>query len=118
MSSFNTLKFTTTKWVILSTTKLVREPLDKLDPNYTDFDKWETMMYVLALTFAIEGKYTKQHCRLSSFDLSLLLLFRRPKGQQTMYHRSIMLTRYSDNQTPCLRLMESYWVLERRFLLY
>ena len=59
MSSFNTIVFIITKWIILSTTKLVREPLDKLDPNYTDFDKWETMMYVLALTFAIEGKYIK-----------------------------------------------------------
>ncbi|KAK7695377.1 hypothetical protein QCA50_000012 [Cerrena zonata] len=43
-------------WLILLLTysQAVREPLDKLDPNYTDFDKWETMMYLLAFTFAIE----------------------------------------------------------------
>lgn len=32
----------------------VREPLDKIDPNYTDFDKWEVVMYVMGLAFAFE----------------------------------------------------------------
>lgn len=35
--------------------KTVREPLDKLDPNHSDFDAWEIIMYVLALSFSFEG---------------------------------------------------------------
>lgn len=32
----------------------VREPLDKVDPDYTDLDKWEAIMYVMALAFTFE----------------------------------------------------------------
>ncbi|KAI0082361.1 calcium activated cation channel [Panus rudis PR-1116 ss-1] len=43
-------------WVLflLVYSQAVREPLDKLDPDYTDLDKWEVVMYVLALSFAFE----------------------------------------------------------------
>ncbi|KAI0940130.1 hypothetical protein AcV5_001321 [Taiwanofungus camphoratus] len=32
----------------------VREPLDKLDPDHSDLDPWEIMMYVLGLAFSFE----------------------------------------------------------------
>ncbi|KAH9948400.1 hypothetical protein B0H21DRAFT_690173 [Amylocystis lapponica] len=32
----------------------VREPLDKLDPDHSDLDPWEIVMYILALSFSFE----------------------------------------------------------------
>jgi hypothetical protein len=32
----------------------VREPLDKVDPGNLDLDVWEIILYVMALSFALE----------------------------------------------------------------
>ena len=37
--------------------RVVREPLDKLDPNHRDLDVWEIVMYVLALAFSFQGEW-------------------------------------------------------------
>jgi hypothetical protein len=34
---------------------LVREPLEKLDPDHLFFDYWEVILYTLALSFVLEG---------------------------------------------------------------
>lgn len=39
----------------------VREPLDKIDVRHSTFDAWEVILYVMALSFLLEGK-----CHLSS----------------------------------------------------
>ncbi|KAF7792876.1 hypothetical protein EIP86_003977 [Pleurotus ostreatoroseus] len=50
-------------WTIflLVYSQAVREPLDRLDPDHSDFDTWEIILYVLALSFAFEDvqKITK-----------------------------------------------------------
>ena len=43
----------------LLTGALVREPLDRLDPNHSDLDVFEIIMYVMALAFAFEGRPSK-----------------------------------------------------------
>lgn len=35
----------------------VREPLDKIDVTHSTFDAWEIVLYVMALSFMIEGIY-------------------------------------------------------------
>lgn len=37
----------------------VREPLDKLDPDHSDLDIWEIIMYILALSIAFEGTWMR-----------------------------------------------------------
>ncbi|KAI0335667.1 hypothetical protein GY45DRAFT_1317046 [Cubamyces sp. BRFM 1775] len=39
---------------LFSYSQAVREPLDKLDKDHSDLDKWEVIMYVLALAFSLE----------------------------------------------------------------
>ncbi|KAI0660794.1 hypothetical protein C8Q70DRAFT_972498 [Cubamyces menziesii] len=39
---------------LFSYSQAVREPLDKLDKDHSDLDKWEIIMYVLALAFSLE----------------------------------------------------------------
>ncbi|KAF9247409.1 hypothetical protein BU15DRAFT_84908 [Melanogaster broomeanus] len=34
----------------------VREPLERLDPSHSSFDKWECVLYVMALAFCFEGR--------------------------------------------------------------
>jgi hypothetical protein len=46
----------------------VREPLEKLDPNHDmAFDEWEVALYLLALSFCIEGELAQE--LLSSLDV-------------------------------------------------
>ncbi|KAI0751001.1 calcium activated cation channel [Daedaleopsis nitida] len=40
--------------LLLAYSQAVREPLDKLDPNHSDLDEWEVVMYILALAFSFE----------------------------------------------------------------
>ncbi|KZT05660.1 calcium activated cation channel [Laetiporus sulphureus 93-53] len=35
----------------------VREPLDKLDPDHSELDIWEVIMYILALSFSFENMH-------------------------------------------------------------
>ncbi|KAI0677344.1 hypothetical protein C8Q78DRAFT_1002340 [Trametes maxima] len=48
--------FRITVWFLFlfSYSQAVREPLDKLDPDHSDLDGWEIVMYVLALAFSLE----------------------------------------------------------------
>ncbi|THH28802.1 hypothetical protein EUX98_g5390 [Antrodiella citrinella] len=39
---------------LLVYSQAVREPLDKINPDYFDFDKWEIALYVLSLSFCCE----------------------------------------------------------------
>ncbi|KAH8094840.1 hypothetical protein BXZ70DRAFT_991717 [Cristinia sonorae] len=44
-------------WAIflLVYSQAVREPLDKIDPDYHDFDTWEIILYTMALSFCFEA---------------------------------------------------------------
>jgi hypothetical protein len=37
----------------------VREPLEKLEDNNVEFDIWEIILYVMGLSFVIEGMSLK-----------------------------------------------------------
>ncbi|KAI0774466.1 calcium activated cation channel [Fomes fomentarius] len=53
----NMIRITVWFLFLFAYSQAVREPLDKLDPDHGDFDKWEIVMYVLGLAFSIEDLY-------------------------------------------------------------
>ncbi len=59
----------------------VRSPLDRLDINHQFLDGWELALYIMALSFALEGNISS-----STLGIKLILVpFRREQSNSVLY---------------------------------
>ncbi|KAL6305806.1 hypothetical protein BKA93DRAFT_816703 [Sparassis latifolia] len=61
---------------LIAYSQAVREPLDKLNPDHSDFEAWEIIMYILGLSFSFEGMPAEPRFHSSIYQLLLFVSWR------------------------------------------
>lgn len=88
----------------------MREPLDKIDVAHRSFDAWEVVLYIMALSFTLEGVscLLSQNTRLDTYFARLAKGTHLSSSPVSMSANSVVAF-----QTPAIRhLVASVYVLE------